>query len=904
MNQNPAFVPRRGGSPSAAAAGAGARRNESQDYLLMDSELGDEDCPQLPLPPYGYYPCFRGTDNRLTHRRQTVLREKGRRLANRGPAYMFNDRSTSLSIEEERFLDAAEYGNIPVVRKMLEECVSLNVNCVDYMGQNALQLAVANEHLEITELLLRKENLSRVGDALLLAISKGYVRIVEAILSHPAFAEGKRLATSPSQSELQQDDFYAYDEDGTRFSHDVTPIILAAHCQEYEIVHTLLRKGARIERPHDYFCKCSECNQKQKHDSFSHSRSRINAYKGLASPAYLSLSSEDPVMTALELSNELAVLANIEKEFKNDYKKLSMQCKDFVVGLLDLCRNTEEVEAILNGDVETRHPGDHSRPNLSRLKLAIKYEVKKFVAHPNCQQQLLSIWYENLSGLRQQTMAVKFLVVLAVAIGLPFLALIYWCAPCSKIGKIMRGPFMKFVAHAASFTIFLGLLVMNAADRFEGTKLLPNETSTDNAKQLFRMKTSCFSWMEMLIISWVIGMIWAECKEIWTQGPKEYLFELWNMLDFGMLAIFAASFIARFMAFWHASKAQSIIDANDTLKDLTKVTLGDNVKYYNLARIKWDPSDPQIISEGLYAIAVVLSFSRIAYILPANESFGPLQISLGRTVKDIFKFMVIFIMVFVAFMIGMFNLYSYYIGAKQNEAFTTVEESFKTLFWAIFGLSEVKSVVINYNHKFIENIGYVLYGVYNVTMVIVLLNMLIAMINSSFQEIEDDADVEWKFARAKLWFSYFEEGRTLPVPFNLVPSPKSLFYLLLKFKKWITELFQGHKKGFQEDTEMNKRNEEKKFGILGSHEDLSKLSLDKKQKIMKRLIKRYVLQAQIDKESDEVNEGELKEIKQDISSLRYELLEEKSQNMEDLAELIRKLGEKLSLESNQEESNR
>uniref|UniRef100_A0A2K5E8W9 Transient receptor potential cation channel subfamily C member 6 n=1 Tax=Aotus nancymaae TaxID=37293 RepID=A0A2K5E8W9_AOTNA len=876
MSQSPEFGPRRGSSPR-GTVGAGARRNESQDYLLMDSELGEDGCPHAPLPSYSYYPCFRGSDNRLAHRRQTVLREKGRRLANRGPAYMFSDRSTSLSIEEERFLDAAEYGNIPVVRKMLEESLSLNVNCVDYMGQNALQLAVANEHLEITELLLKKENLSRVGDALLLAISKGYVRIVEAILSHPAFAEGKRLATSPSQSELQQDDFYAYDEDGTRFSHDVTPIILAAHCQEYEIVHTLLRKGARIERPHDYFCKCNDCNQKQKHDSFSHSRSRINAYKGLASPAYLSLSSEDPVMTALELSNELAVLANIEKEFKNDYRKLSVQCKDFVVGLLDLCRNTEEVEAILNGDVETLQSGDHGRPNLSRLKLAIKYEVK-------------------------------------------------------KMGKIMRGPFMKFVAHAASFTIFLGLLVMNAADRFEGTKLLPNETSTDNAKQLFRMKTSCFSWMEMLIISWVIGMIWAECKEIWTQGPKEYLFELWNMLDFGMLAIFAASFIARFMAFWHASKAQSIIDANDTLKDLTKVTLGDNVKYYNLARIKWDPSDPQIISEGLYAIAVVLSFSRIAYILPANESFGPLQISLGRTVKDIFKFMVIFIMVFVAFMIGMFNLYSYYIGAKQNEAFTTVEESFKTLFWAIFGLSEVKSVVINYNHKFIENIGYVLYGVYNVTMVIVLLNMLIAMINSSFQEIEDDADVEWKFARAKLWFSYFEEGRTLPVPFNLVPSPKSLFYLLLKLKKWISELFQSHKKDFQEDAEMNKINEEKKLGVLGSREDLSKLSLDKKQagynkqpsvrnsedfhlnslnnpprqyqKIMKRLIKRYVLQAQVDKESDEVNEGELKEIKQDISSLRYELLEEKSQNTQDLAELIRELGEKLSMEPNQEKTNR
>ncbi|XP_039367960.1 short transient receptor potential channel 6 isoform X1 [Mauremys reevesii] len=887
MSRGQPYAPRPGSSPARPG-----RRTESQDYLLLGSGL----CEENLLPPYAYYPA-RGTENRLAVRRQTILREKGRRLANRGPAYMFNDRSTSLSLDEERFLDAAEYGNIPVIRKTLEECTSLNVNCVDYMGQNALQLAVANEHLEITELLLKKENLSRVGDALLLAISKGYIRIVEAILNHPAFAEGKRLALSPSQSEFQHDDFYAYDEDGTRFSHDVTPIILAAHCHEYEIVHTLLRKGARIERPHDYFCKCSECSEKQKHDSFSHSRSRINAYKGLASPAYLSLSSEDPVMTALELSNELAVLANIEKEFKNDYKQLSMQCKDFVVGLLDLCRNTEEVEAILNGDVEMSHSsGERGRPSLSRLKLAIKYEVKKFVAHPNCQQQLLSIWYENLSGLRQQTMAVKFLVVLAVAVGLPFLSVVYWIAPCSKLGRIMRGPFMKFVAHAASFTIFLGLLVMNASDRFEGIKLLPNET--DNAEQLFRMKTSSFSWMEILIISWVIGMIWSECKEIWSQGPKEYLFELWNMLDFGMLAIFAASFIARFMAFWHASRAQGIADANPG------APLDSKTQYYTFARINWDPSDPQIISEGLYAIAVVLSFSRIAYILPANESFGPLQISLGRTVKDIFKFMVIFIMVFVAFMIGMFNLYSYYRGAKPNEAFTTVEESFKTLFWAIFGLSEVKSVVINYKHKFIENIGYVLYGVYNVTMVIVLLNMLIAMINSSFQEIEDDADVEWKFARAKLWFSYFEEGRTLPVPFNLVPTPKSLLYLLLRIKKWISKVFPCHKKDFQEDAEMNKLGQSKQSS-LRSADDLHLDSLSNPprqyQKIMKRLIKRYVLKAQTDKESDEVNEGELKEIKQDISSLRYELLEEKSQNTEDLAELIRKLGEKLLIEPRAEE---
>ena len=46
---------------------------------------------------------------------------------------------------------------------------------------------------------------------------------------------------------------------------------------------------------------------------------------------------------------------------------------------------------------------------------------------------------------------------------------------------------------------------------------------------------------------------------------------------------------------------------------------------------------------------------------------------------------------------------------------------------------------------------------------------------------QDHADIEWKFARTKLWMSYFEEGGTLPTPFNVIPSPKSLWYLV----KWL-----------------------------------------------------------------------------------------------------------------------
>ena len=55
-----------------------------------------------------------------------------------------------------------------------------------------------------------------------------------------------------------------------------------------------------------------------------------------------------------------------------------------------------------------------------------------------------------------------------------------------------------------------------------------------------------------------------------------------------------------------------------------------------------------------------------------------------------------------------------------------------------------------------------MYGTYNVITVVIMLNMLIAMINNSYNRIEDAADVEWKFARSKLMLSYFGDGSGNP----------------------------------------------------------------------------------------------------------------------------------------------
>ena len=94
---------------------------------------------------------------------------------------------------------------------------------------------------------------------------------------------------------------------------------------------------------------------------------------------------------------------------------------------------------------------------------------------------------------------------------------------------------MKFVAHAASFIIFLGLLVFNASDRFEGITTLPNITVIDYPKQIFRVKTTQFTWTEMLIMVWVLGKPFILSILISTKNSIYIMIAIFYLKFYGML---------------------------------------------------------------------------------------------------------------------------------------------------------------------------------------------------------------------------------------------------------------------------------------------------------------------------------------------------------------------------------
>ena len=84
----------------------------------------------------------------------------------------------------------------------------------------------------------------------------------------------------------------------------------------------------------------------------------------------------------------------------------------------------------------------------------------QFVAHPHCQQLLASIWYAGLPGWRKRSFLSKICIIVGLIVILPISSIYYLVFPRSKFGELLRTPFMKFMYHSASFSVFLVLLML------------------------------------------------------------------------------------------------------------------------------------------------------------------------------------------------------------------------------------------------------------------------------------------------------------------------------------------------------------------------------------------------------------------------------------------------------------
>ena len=52
---------------------------------------------------------------------------------------------------------------------------------------------------------------------------------------------------------------------------------------------------------------------------------------------------------------------------------------------------------------------------------------------------------------------------------------------------------------------------------------------------------------------WVAGLIWSEIKQLWDVGLKEYVSDMWNVVDFITNSLYVATIGLRLRAYYDVS---------------------------------------------------------------------------------------------------------------------------------------------------------------------------------------------------------------------------------------------------------------------------------------------------------------------------------------------------------------
>ena len=136
-----------------------------------------------------------------------------------------------------------------------------------------------------------------------------------------------------------------------------------------------------------------------------------------------------------------------------------------------------------------------------------------------------------------------------------------------------------------------------------------------------------------MVLVFVVGLFLQEALEASRQGLLNYFSKWWNVVDTLIVFTFLLSY-AVWLCAWG---------------------------YYG----EWKPRKSAfIVADTFYASAAVMAFFHLAHVFQVNSVLGPLQLSLYKMLKDVLKFLAVFLLLYIAFATGVAKIYSYYVASQ------------------------------------------------------------------------------------------------------------------------------------------------------------------------------------------------------------------------------------------------
>ena len=157
-------------------------------------------------------------------------------------------------------------------------------------------------------------------------------------------------------------------------------------------------------------------------------------------------------------------------------------------------------------------------------------------------------------------------------------------------------------------------------------------------------------------------MLFQEGKEAFRQGKERYLSQYWNLVTLFMLGLFVLSGFLWLAGFFMTEQefGGSVIPIGEVFGDKAQVYA------YNLL----------LLSNAAFSIGLVLSFVHASNFFQVSSILGPLQLCLVKMMRDIVKFLFLFLLLFLAFGWAERKVYSQYVETREKFMRNATEHKF------------------------------------------------------------------------------------------------------------------------------------------------------------------------------------------------------------------------------------
>ncbi|XP_078580181.1 uncharacterized protein LOC144864139 isoform X2 [Branchiostoma floridae x Branchiostoma japonicum] len=435
------------------------------------------------------------------------------------------------------------------------------------------------------------------------------------------------------------------------------------------------------------------------------------------------LVSPAPVDTAAKLSKSFELLSFKEKERAKDLMNAAKYCEEMATELLAIASSNNNAGALL------RSMDCRSTPFLDVL---IECAQKDVVAHPAVQKYLTDVWM----GVMKTWASWKIMLLFLGFLICPPV----WVAFSIPLGhRYNKVPAIKLMSYITSHFFQIGLFVIMI--------VAPIYPLSDN---LFNLMPN---WNEWLLLAWMSGNL---VSELTNPGDRQGL----GWIKIIIIAICAIAAFCHLLAF--------AFTGNTRLDCLS-------------AR------------NQLLGFSLLLSFVQFLEFLSFHHLFGPWAIIIRDLMKDMVRFLVILLIFMAGFTLHLAAVYQPVYppptvssgdgSIDQTYTIQTPDKTFEILFFSLFGLIEPDNLpTLSTRHpSFIPLFVKMVFGTYMMVAIIVLINLLIAMMSDTYQRIQAQSDIEWKFGRAKL-IRNMNKTSSAPSPLNLITKLFSYLRLVYKVK--------------------------------------------------------------------------------------------------------------------------